>query len=356
MGVICFSSLKGGVGKTSVSVNVAHAFAKRGCKVLIIDFDPVAHTSRLFYGESSKAALNGSVPRVESTLAHLFLDKHAEAADSPIRKILRGDTSLLAAIPVRSRLDLISSGSEIRHFLGVQGTRAFIEYFPRFLQAIKLEYDHIVFDTAPDFNVILRNCLAVSDLAVVPVDASEMSIYCLEELLSNSRHIKFPTWSIVRTMVNRQAKRMQQLSVSRLQNNFNEVRQALPEDDSDLDIDIENNQEFISLIRKKTSDSIPEAGDAAGDDSPVYLLNSVVHRTEQQNRLSFVKNTAFDNQSTQRLAQEYWAVASELENVLALRAANEQQAMRKNPPIKHQNRPSAIESSQAVDKFGSISI
>ena len=37
MGVVCFSSLKGGVGKTTVSLNVASAFAARGCETLLID-------------------------------------------------------------------------------------------------------------------------------------------------------------------------------------------------------------------------------------------------------------------------------------------------------------------------------
>jgi len=56
MSIVCFASLKGGVGKTTLALNVSAAFAERGCKTLIIDLDPTAHSTRLFFGSSNSAS------------------------------------------------------------------------------------------------------------------------------------------------------------------------------------------------------------------------------------------------------------------------------------------------------------
>ena len=77
MGVICFASLKGGVGKTSLSLNTAGAFAKRGCETLLIDLDPSGHSSRYFQAKS----LRKTTP-MESPLARLFLSGEIDLQDS----------------------------------------------------------------------------------------------------------------------------------------------------------------------------------------------------------------------------------------------------------------------------------
>ncbi|HQH27456.1 MAG TPA: hypothetical protein PLP17_08680, partial [Oligoflexia bacterium] len=53
------------------------------------------------------------------------------------------------------------------------------------------------------------------------------------------------------------------------------------------------------------------------DDRPIYLLNSVVYRTEDQNKLTFLGKTAFDLRATAKLAEQYLGVARELEQILS---------------------------------------
>ena len=73
MGIICFTSLKGGVGKTSLSSNVAHAFTQRGATTLLIDLDPTGHATRLFRTPSEK-----DIADIESPLARFLLSSELE--------------------------------------------------------------------------------------------------------------------------------------------------------------------------------------------------------------------------------------------------------------------------------------
>ena len=74
MGVICFASLKGGVGKTSAAVNTAHAFATAGCETVLVDLDPSCNAS-LFFRAGPFAA-----PQIEQQLAHVLLSSRTHEA------------------------------------------------------------------------------------------------------------------------------------------------------------------------------------------------------------------------------------------------------------------------------------
>ena len=102
------------------------------------------------------------------------------------------------------------------------------------------------------------------------------------------------------------------------------------------DEDIEEASQFIQLLRKRESvngvaGAKTENGvgghepserraeePAATNQEPIYLLNSMIYRTEQQNRLTFTGRTAFDDRSTAKLAEQYLGVARELEEIITL--------------------------------------
>lgn len=291
MSVVCFGSLKGGVGKTSLSINVAHAFAATGATVLLLDLDPMGHASRFFTINSSSIGTN-----VESSLARLFIGEEWDLEGVEKHCILARahDQGIKVVESVREGLDLVASGPELRHFLWGRGARLFKTLFPLLIREFSMVYDHVVIDTPPDFNVLMRNAIGVSDMVVVPVDSSAMSIHCLEEIVSSAAHIKKPRWAIIRSMVNKQASRVQKMTRNRIEANL----------------------------------SIEETGVSTNeveDDSPIYLLNSVVYRSELQNRLSFLGKTAFDDASAANLKSLYEAVALEIENLPALNSEEDDQ-------------------------------
>ena len=289
MSVVCFGSLKGGVGKTSLSINVAHAFASTGASVLLIDLDPMGHASRFFTINSERAGAN-----IESSLARLFIGEEwdLDGVDKHCILARAHDQGVRVVDSVREGLDLVASGPELRHFLWGRGARLFKTLFPLLIQEFSMIYDTVVIDTPPDFNVLMRNAIGISDIVVVPVDSSAMSIHCLEEIVTSSAHIKKPRWSIIRSMVNKQASRVQKMTRSRIEEN-------------------------LSIGGAGSSTAVADEQNV-DDNSPIYLLNSVVYRSELQNRLSFLGKTAFDDSSAANLKSLYEAVASEIENLPSL--------------------------------------
>lgn len=285
MSIICFASLKGGVGKTSLSINVAHAFARRGCRTLLLDFDPAAHASRWF-----KRDLLRKVETEPSPLVQVILSDTAESALSknPDEAIDIG--ALIEQLTIqrdaRNLLDVISGGMDLRHFLWGKGARLFRHILPKMLAAFEDEYDYVIIDTPPDSNVLTRTAIAHADIASVPLDSSEMSIHCLEELLISLAHIRGPSWALIRSMVTRSASRIQNLANTNIQRLLEEHGRGTFE-----------------------------------DTSPIYLLRAMSYRTEQQNRLSFLGKTAFDQRETADLAEQYINISRELDAILSLRGS-----------------------------------
>lgn len=337
MSVLCFASLKGGVGKTSLTVNLAHAFATRGCETLVIDLDPTAHASRLFKNSQQSRVAGGATFPTQSPLARLFFSDGFVEQIATSKSVL--EFACAAQIDlcyrVRNNLQVLPASPELRYFLWGRGARFFSSAFSKLIEELRSMFDYILIDTAPDFNVVTRNALAVSDLITVPVDSSEMSIYCLEEIVENAKHIKGPAWAIIRSMVNRQASRVHKLSSNRLQQNFemNTVNSREVDDYPDeLPGSIEDPGEFISMVRRseraKGSGGVGDRSNGKhesravsahrSEESPIYLLNSLVYRTEQQNRLTFLAKTSFDDLSTARLADQYLAIAREMDELLSI--------------------------------------
>ena len=283
MAVISLASLKGGVGKTSVSLNLAAAFSKLGYKTLLIDLDPTAHSSRFFIKEENIIS-----PFAKVLLTNQDILENKEQIESLIELAIEQDVSLLRK--VRDSLWLIPASNDLRHFYWGRSARIFRNYFPALVSELYSDYDYVIIDTPPDFNILTRNAIALSNLVVVPVDASLMSIHCLEDLIEQAGHIEKPTWSIVKTMVNRQAKKIGKLTEKRLGDN--------------------------SSIQEDIIAASSEASEEASEEDPIYLFNSKIFRSEVQNKLSFQGKTVFESKENKFLAPCYLNLAKEVEQLL----------------------------------------
>ena len=280
MSVVTFASLKGGVGKTSLAINVAHAFAQRGSNTLLIDLDPTAHATNIFRMHADPQTFPRYAP-----LAWAFLRKVEEGSE------LGSDPFVVA---VRPNLELVPGGEEMRHFIPAHGARHFIARFPAFIREMQAHFSRIVIDTAPDLHILTRMAVACADLAVMPIDAGAMGIAGAASLLRSLSNLKRPRWAVARTMVHATAARTQVLRESRLQASLSIVPSGVD----------------LSACRDEQV-QVPKF------DLPVYLLNSQVQRVEHQNQLSFMGKTAFDACARSLpLARQYEAVAQEIEKLL----------------------------------------
>lgn len=152
---------KGGVGKTTTTVNVGAALARSGLKTLLIDLDPQSNLS-LHFGVEEEADRPGAL--------QLFTDQ-ALAISKTIRK-------------ARERLDFIPATTEMAlvegDFAAIEGMQTILA---RRLEAIRGKYDAILIDCPPSLGVLSVNALVASDFVLVPMQAHYLALRGLGKLL-----------------------------------------------------------------------------------------------------------------------------------------------------------------------------
>lgn len=154
--VIALMNQKGGVGKTTMAFNLAHAFAHQGKKVLCIDMDPQGNFSSLF-----------GVDAPEKHIHHLLINsvKELKALHSP---------TLINDVLVKAEegIHLIPSGQELSGFeltvAGINGPRQLI--LKKFIEKFELrsQYDVIVIDGPPTLGLLVVNILCAVDGVLYP--------------------------------------------------------------------------------------------------------------------------------------------------------------------------------------------
>ena len=166
--VISIANQKGGVGKTTTSVNLGAALAEAGNRVLVIDLDPQGNaTSGLGIQHRD---LEGSVYDV------IINDKSLEDCTEP--------TAVRNLFVVPATIDL--AGAEI-------------ELVPAFSREMKLkkaikevtdDYDYVLIDCPPSLGLLTVNALAASDDVIVPVQCEYYALEGLMQLLKNVGLVK----------------------------------------------------------------------------------------------------------------------------------------------------------------------
>lgn len=160
---------KGGVGKTSITCNLAAAFAAAGKKTLVVDLDAQANTSHYLLCDG---AIGGKTVTdfFESTLSTLKI------FGQPISECLyRSDFPNLWVLPADSRLAEIQPKLEARYkiFKLSQALDSLIE---------SQKFDAIFIDTPPSLNFYSMSALMASDRVLVPFDCDAFSASAVEQV------------------------------------------------------------------------------------------------------------------------------------------------------------------------------
>lgn len=154
--IISVSNHKGGVGKTTTTVNIGAALAQLGHKVLLIDLDPQANLSQ-------SLGLEDKEPNIYQLLK-------GEGRPLPINVAERLDV-------IPSSLDL--SGAEVE-LAGEAGREYILE---ELLQPLKFRYDHILIDCPPSLGLLTINALTASDEVLIPIQPHYLAAQGLSKLL-----------------------------------------------------------------------------------------------------------------------------------------------------------------------------
>ncbi|QIK56368.1 AAA family ATPase [Erysipelothrix sp. HDW6A] len=194
--VIALLNMKGGVGKTTSSINIATGLANKGFKVLLIDFDPQANSTdilldiqqdEIFINDDVSEAINNfDAASLKEILMKLNKYEYSEVFidqmlfDPSIRQTYQTQIENLHIIP--SRLELANAEKTIRN-----GNEAIHNRLWNVIKGVKNDYDYILIDCPPIINVLTINVLNAVDEIIAPIKidrgAEKGLIMTIQELM-----------------------------------------------------------------------------------------------------------------------------------------------------------------------------
>lgn len=154
--VISISNHKGGVGKTTSSLNIGAGLAIENKKVLLIDLDPQANLTQSLGIEESEKTIYGA------------LREHY-----PLTPLEINDNLFL----VPSTLDL--SGAEVE--LSAEAGREYI--LKELIEQVQDDYDYVIIDTPPSLGLLTINAFTASNQILIPLQAQYLALQGLSKLL-----------------------------------------------------------------------------------------------------------------------------------------------------------------------------
>ena len=166
--IIAVCNQKGGVGKTTTSINLATCLALAGKKIILIDLDPQANAT---------SGIGVNKHDVQKSTYHILLEE-LKLADVLQKTMIEN----LFLAP--SNLDL--TGAEVE-LVGVLGR----EYrLKRSLQSEKDNYDFIIIDSPPSLGLLTINGLCAADSVIIPVQCEYYALEGLTQLHNTIRLVK----------------------------------------------------------------------------------------------------------------------------------------------------------------------
>ena len=165
---IAVANQKGGVGKTTSSIELSACFKNRGYKVLLLDIEPQCDSTKYSGGNQFKSGTYDSI---------------------------KGTVSIKDAIQHVDEFDLLASSEAL--------TNADVEFanptdvlkLRKVLKELEDEYDYIIMDTNPARNRLLNMVYIASDYVIVPMEADDASVDGLKAIFKDLKEYRDAGWS-----------------------------------------------------------------------------------------------------------------------------------------------------------------
>ena len=166
--ILVIANQKGGVGKTTTSINLAAALAQRGDKTLLVDLDPQGNATLSFVNPES----------FERSIYEVLVDPEISAADV-IQTTPLDELDLLPATIAVAKAEAKLIGEFDSHYR-----------LKDKLTSVKDLYDHIVIDTPPTLGILTVNALVAATHLLVPIQSSYYALEGTDDLLDTYEKIR----------------------------------------------------------------------------------------------------------------------------------------------------------------------
>ena len=166
--IIAIANQKGGVGKTTTSVNLAASLAVLEQKVLLVDADPQGNAT---------TGVGYDLKELKATIYECLVD-----GLEPKEAILKTDIENLFLLP--SNIDLVGAELEMLNFEEKESIMA------KVLAKVKDDYDYILIDCSPSLGLLTVNSLAAANSVMIPVQCQYFALEGLGKLLNTIKIIQ----------------------------------------------------------------------------------------------------------------------------------------------------------------------
>lgn len=170
---IAICNQKGGVGKTTTTVNLGVGLAMQGKKVLLVDADPQCDlTTCLGWSDTDN---------LKNTLSDKMMEVVRGSESNPLNGILHH----------KENVDLVPASSDLFDFeisLVTAMNREVI--LKNYLSEVKNKYDYVLIDCSPSLGMMTLNSLSAADSVIIPVQAHYLSAKCMTQLLRTVNKVK----------------------------------------------------------------------------------------------------------------------------------------------------------------------
>lgn len=173
--IICVANGKGGVNKTTTTVNLGYELAKKGFRVLFVDFDSQSDLSKYFTNMDS-----------EFYIGDVLLDHKFDIQKAIYPAIIKGDEMPnLYIIPGRTRDVMTKLDMDM---VSLQRREQRLEMQ---LKKVADEFDFVICDTPPTANTLVMNAVNAADEFIIPTEFKSNSLDGIDTVLDHIQEVKF---------------------------------------------------------------------------------------------------------------------------------------------------------------------
>lgn len=159
--VMAIANQKGGVGKTTTTINLSAALAEKGKKVLVIDMDPQGNTS---------SGLGLDKDELETTVYQMMIGENS--FEECVQRDVFENIDILASNVNLAGIEIETMDMEDRNFI-----------LDNIISKVKENYDYVIIDCPPSLNALTINSMTTADSVLVPIQCEYYALEGLSQLI-----------------------------------------------------------------------------------------------------------------------------------------------------------------------------